>query len=89
MRNNIFFGEGKCGIKSSAEFLDNYLRTLTDIRRGREGHEEVDVKGKRSVNELKIIQAKKQYIVKPAKWKQPPDIGWHCLNVDASYVRNT
>jgi hypothetical protein len=48
LRNNIIFRDRKCGIKSSTEYLDNYLRTLTDIR---EGREETDVKGKKPVME--------------------------------------
>jgi hypothetical protein len=46
----------------------------------------VGVKEKIPIHELKIIQAKKQYIVKPDEWKP---LGWHCLNVDASYIHNT
>jgi hypothetical protein len=52
LRNNIIFRDRKFGIKSSIEYLDNYLRTLTDIR---EGHDEIDVKEKKPVVELKHI----------------------------------
>jgi hypothetical protein len=83
LRNNIIFGDEKCGIKSSTEYLDNYPRTLTDIR---EGHEETDVKGKKPVMEQG--HAKINSTPKPSEWK-PPDTGWQCLNVDASYVQNT
>uniref|UniRef100_A0ACD5VSP2 Uncharacterized protein n=1 Tax=Avena sativa TaxID=4498 RepID=A0ACD5VSP2_AVESA len=85
LRNNIIFGDGKCGIKNSVEFLRNYLLTLTDIKDGRE---DVDVKGKKPVSELILTKEKKHHFVKPSKWI-PPDTGWQCMNVDASYVQNT
>jgi hypothetical protein len=85
LRNNIIFGDGKCEIKQSAEFLDNYLTTLTNIR---EGREEGDIKGKKPILELNLIQAKKQFTAKHTAWK-PPDTGWQCLNIDASYIQDS
>jgi hypothetical protein len=58
---------------------------LKDIR---EGRDKVDIKEKKPVCELKNIQAKKQQSVKPSDWK-PPDTGWQCLNVHASYIQYT
>jgi hypothetical protein len=32
LRNNIIFGDGKCGIEQSAIFLQAYLQTVQDTR---------------------------------------------------------
>jgi hypothetical protein len=65
--------------------MGNFLKTLPDIREGRDVG---DVKGKKPVFELKLAQAKKQQKGKSVDWK-PRDIGWQCLNVDASFMQNT
>ena len=55
MRNNIIFGDGKAGIITSTEFLNNYMQTLTNIRNGDQTE---DLKGKKPILEIKEIQPK-------------------------------
>ena len=85
LRNNIIFGDGKAGIVSSTEFLNNYLMTWTNTN---EGNLSVDTKGKRPIFDLKEIQGFEKKLSMVSKWK-PPEADWCCLSVDASFVQES
>jgi hypothetical protein len=56
LRNNSIFGDGKAGINKHTEFLDSYMRTLTNIR---EGNQSEHTKGTKPIFEIKEIQLEK------------------------------
>jgi hypothetical protein len=82
MRNNAIFGDGKCSVKQSAQFIHLYL---TSFMQAKYSHSESDIKGKNLAIEpciRKANQSKKEHEV----WCKREE-GWHKLNVDASFLK--
>jgi hypothetical protein len=82
LRNNIIFGDGKCGIEQSALFLVSYHDAFQGLR-----YEKVDqdgAKGKNIVDNHKPIQEKRVYV--PVETWKKPEPGWAKLNTDASFM---
>ncbi|CAM0946090.1 unnamed protein product [Alopecurus aequalis] len=85
LRNDIIFDKGKAEILASADFLCNYVNTLTNIR---EGRADDDTKGKKVMNNLGTYPTIVASCSKDPHWK-PPDQGWHSLCIDASFLKST
>jgi hypothetical protein len=81
LRNNIIFGDGKCTIEQSANFIQSYLASFLQIS---SNNNEPDVKGKKPVALLDDGETKQKKEVKEI-WRNP-ETGWVKLNVDASFI---
>nr|XP_051228987.1 uncharacterized protein LOC127346758 [Lolium perenne] len=80
MRNNVIYGDGKCGVKQSALFITSYLDSFLQAQNA--SHTS-DVKGKKVMNCHSMDSSKAKEIPKP--WNAP-NLGWHKLNIDAGFI---
>jgi hypothetical protein len=84
LRNNVIFGDGKCGIEHSSNFLQSYLCSSLDTR---EIETLADPKGKQPMfspsTELEV-----KCPVQQAIWTKP-STGWCKLNFDAGFVESS
>jgi hypothetical protein len=82
MRNNAIFGDGKCSVKQSAQFIHSYLTSFMQVKYS---NSEPDIKGKNLAIEPCIRKAKESK-KEPEAWCNPEE-GWHKLNVDTSFLK--
>ncbi|CAM0949281.1 unnamed protein product [Alopecurus aequalis] len=101
IRNNIIFGDGKCGIEQSAQFFFSYYEVF---QQAKGVPEKVDTKGKQIVLDLVPNLQKKQrtptetwkkprlsnvnFVEQVKSWSKPPP-GWCKLNFDAGFIEST
>ena len=83
MRNNSIFGDGKCSVQQSANFIQAYLSSFLQIK---DPELEREYKGKKPMFPEKVGVVKKPK-KPPGTWMKP-DVGWQKLNVDASFLQD-
>jgi hypothetical protein len=81
LRNNSIFGDGKCGIQQSANFIVSYLENFTH---GKPRFLPYDDKGKAVVTDSGKSTINK---IPPKPWT-PPRRDWLKLNVDAIFIQD-
>jgi hypothetical protein len=82
IRNNLIFGDGKCGIAHSSAFLQSYLSSSQDKRAPEEF---VDPKGKKPMFMASCsIREKKEDTT--GRWSKPA-ANWCKLNFDAGFSK--
>jgi ribonuclease HI len=77
LRNNAIFGDGKCGIQQSANFIQSYLSTFVQANSQEAA---TDAKGKKCLMPPNAETSKKRECTQA--WTKP-NPGWLKMNVDA------
>jgi hypothetical protein len=81
MKNNIIFGDGKCGIEQSALYLMSYFEAFQGIKNLGENE---NGKGKQVVDEC--LQSNENAMSSRVDLWKKPNHGWTKLNTDASFL---
>jgi hypothetical protein len=81
--NNIIFGDGKCTIKHSANFIKSYYSSFSQAA---STNHKTDNRGKKPIEVLND-DAPNRHKENTERWKKP-EVGWTKLNVDASFIHD-
>jgi hypothetical protein len=74
---------------NSTNYLRNYGQTLSNIRERKSSEAATeDRKGKKKVDEAEEVRPEQKEKVTKSVWG-PPNAGWHCLGVDASFIKES